>query len=596
MDYETFTKIKKGNYKMQSELIRTHIKRAWFLSYHCTENVCTAAPLLITAWQRSIDEIIDATSPPRSDFKEILFLNIFRLSLEEIEADPDYEDLKAPKVASKYQCFADELQCISDEKRLVYLISTYGGVSDVHIGEVLGIGKEDVMRIVRTASSEIPKKSQGSGNQWAENIRLSTEFRNPTGSGFAEVEIPQTLLNALEHSINTYSQKTLPKNRKETFDMASKTVTQTKGGTNTASKTPSRKKGSSKRTKIIVWSAVGLALVILGVIFLPKLFSKKNALTSVTTYNVEAISYGNVDTTISGSGTLSPVSKETLTNAKPVTVTAVNYGVGDTVEEDAVIATAKDSDGNSYDFTAPYQCVLLELPIAVDDELAANSEIAMIMGTDGFTMGIAVDETNISTVAIGQEVSFTIDAVSGDYTGSVTAISYNGSSSGGSVAYQITATVDYIEGVYPGMSASAKIVIESSGEGLLVPVDAVRTSGDDSYVYLAPSGSTAGTEYAEDELTLSSLTKVTVETGMSDGSYMLIKSDKLSEGDLIVITKLTSTLTGSDSDQNGGMGGMGGFPGGGGGFPGGMNFEDFDFENFDPSNMPQGGGFPGGRQ
>lgn len=597
MDYETFTKIKKGNYKMQSELIRTHIKRAWFLCYHCTENVCTAAPLLITAWQKTIDEIIDATSPPRSDFKELLFLNIFRLSLSEMEADPDFEDLDVPKVASKYQRFADELKYISDNNRSVYLLSTYGGVGDVHIGEVLGISKEDIMRIVREASEEIPKKSRASGDQWATNVRLSTEFRNPTGSGFDEIEIPPMLLNALEHRINTYSQKNLSKNRKETHTMASKTSTQTKDNTNAVSKTPIRKKSSSKRNKIIIWSAIGLVAVILGVIILPKLFSKKNTPTSVTTYNVESISYGNVDTTISGSGTLSPVSKETLSNAKPVTVTAVNCGVGDTVKEDAVIATAKDSDGNSYEYTAPYDGVLLELPIAVDDELAANSEIAMIMGTDGFTMGIAVDETNIADVAIGQEVSFTIDAVSGNHTGSVTAISYNGSSSGGSVAYQITATVDYIEGVYPGMSASAKIVIESSGEGLLVPVDAVRTSGDNSYVYLAPSGSAAGTEYAEDELTLSSLTKVTVETGMSDGSYILIKSDKLSEGDLIVITKLTSTLTGSDSDKNGGMGGMGGFPGGGSGFPGGMNFEDFDFENFDPGNMLQGGsGFPGGRQ
>ena len=36
---------------------------------------------------------------------------------------------------------------------------------------------------------------------------------------------------------------------------------------------------------------------------------------------------------------------------------------------------------------------------------------------------------------------------------------------------------------------------------------------------------------------------------------------------------------------------MSGFPGGGG-----MNFGDFDFENFDPKNMPPNGegGFPGG--
>lgn len=97
-----------------------------------------------------------------------------------------------------------------------------------------------------------------------------------------------------------------------------------------------------------------------------------------------------------------------------------------------------------------------------------------------------------------------------------------------------------------------------------------------------------GTSYEEGEIDLNDLTKVTVETGMSDGSYMMIESDELAEGDLIVITHITSTLTGSGNEgEGGGFGGMGGFPGG-------MDFGDFDFENFDPSQFPQGGGgFPG---
>ena len=92
-----------------------------------------------------------------------------------------------------------------------------------------------------------------------------------------------------------------------------------------------------------------------------------------------------------------------------------------------------------------------------------------------------------------------------------------------------------------------------------------------------------GDEYGEDEIEVSELSTVTVETGMSDGSYILVESDELAEGDLIVVTRLTSTQTGSDSQGSGGMGG--GFPGGG------MDFGDFDFENFDPGTMPQGGGF-----
>jgi len=177
-------------------------------------------------------------------------------------------------------------------------------------------------------------------------------------------------------------------------------------------------------------------------------------------------------------------------------------------------------------------------------------------------------------------------------TGKVTDISYNGSASGSTTAYNLTVTFDYVEGTYPGMSVSAEVIIEDSGEGLLVPVSAVQTSGDTKYVYLAPSGAKLADVYEDGDIDVSKLTKVNVTTGMSDGSYVMIESGDLSEGDLVVVITRTSTLTGTeDSDANGRgeMGDFGGFPDGMGGFPGG----DFDFGDFDPSQMPSGG-FPFG--
>lgn len=353
--------------------------------------------------------------------------------------------------------------------------------------------------------------------------------------------------------------------------------------TKPANASSSNPKLAKKRRKTLIKAAVGsvagLAVIALGIAFVPRLRGIGVSAASVTTYEVEAITYGNMDTTISGSGNLTPVSQQTLATEQPVTVTAVNYAAGVAVEEGAVIVTVEDAQGSSIDYTAPYGCVLLELPVSSGDELAAGGEVAMVMGTEGFTMGIAVDEQDISTVAVGQEVAFTVDAVDGEYTGEVTAVSYNGSTT----AYQITARVDYAEGIYPGMSATAEIVVEESGEGLLVPVEAVQTSGDEEYITLASSSAAEGDEYGEGEIEGSELSTVTVETEMSDGSYILVESDELAEGDLIVVTRLTSTQTGSDSQGSGGMGG--GFPGGG------MDFGDFDFENFDPGTMPQGGGF-----
>ena len=346
-------------------------------------------------------------------------------------------------------------------------------------------------------------------------------------------------------------------------------------------KTAIKKKPKFKYTKWIVIAAVVAAVVVAAIIILPKVFGEKNVSTKITTYNVDQVTYGNISQTVSGSGTLTPVTSETLTSSKGGEVEKVNYTVGDEVAKDAEIAIV-----NGEKITSPCDGILIELPLAVGDEVAQGGSAAMVMGKDGFTMGIAVDETEISSIKLDQAVTFTVDALSKNFTGKVTKISYNGSQSGGSVAYQITAAFDYAEGIYPGMSATAQIVIEDSGEGLLVPVDAVSTSGDNNYVYLAPSDAEAGKVYEEDELDTDKLEKVSVKTGMSDGSYMLVESDELKEGSLIIIKKTTSTQTGSDKES-----GRSGFPGGEGmpNFPGGsggMDFGDFDFENFDPGQRP----------
>ena len=344
-------------------------------------------------------------------------------------------------------------------------------------------------------------------------------------------------------------------------------------------------------------------IAVAAALMLPKLLGKQNASTTVVTYNVEEITYGNVSTTVSGSGNLTPVSQQTFTADFDGTVKAVNASVGDEVEKGKVIAavtyTAVDRDGSestkNAEIKAPYDGILIELPVAADDTLAQGDEICMIMGKDGFTMGVAVDELNISNIRMGQTVQYTLDAKSGTYSGEVTSISYNGTTSGSTTAYEIQTKLDYIEGVYPGMSASAKIVVENSGEGLLVPVDAVYTSGDTKYVYLAPSDAETGAEYEEGAIDLDKMTKATVTTGMSDGSYIMIDSDSLSKGDRILIKRVTSTAAGSDSDSD--RSSM--FPGGGN-YPGGEGFDfgDFDFDNmpegFDPSNRPGGGGgYPG---
>lgn len=210
---------------------------------------------------------------------------------------------------------------------------------------------------------------------------------------------------------------------------------------------------------------------------------------------------------------------------------------------------------------AEYDCTLTSLFAAVGDTLASGTTVCSLTGTGGFTLALSIDELDIASVALGQSTTVTLDALEGDFTGTVTNISYSGSGSY-VTSYTATITTEPIEGAYPGMSASAEIVTDTSGETLIVSVSAVQYDGDTAFVYLAGEDAQLGTTLSEAEIDLDSLTKTTVTTGMSDGSYIAITADGLAAGDLIWIPERTSTASYTEDEETtttfsfGGQGGM----------------------------------------
>ena len=165
----------------------------------------------------------------------------------------------------------------------------------------------------------------------------------------------------------------------------------------------------------------------------------------------------------------------------------------------------------------------------------------------------------------------------------MTNISYSGSGSY-VTSYTATITTDPIEGAYPGMSASAEIVTDTSGETLIVSVSAVQYDGDTAFVYLAGDDVQMGDVLADGALDLDKLTKVTVTTGMSDGSYIAITVDELAAGDLIWMPERTSTKTYSEDDSTATTFSMGG----------GNMMMGGDSSGFTPPNGGMGGQMPSG--
>ncbi|MEZ4357485.1 MAG: HlyD family efflux transporter periplasmic adaptor subunit [Eubacteriales bacterium] len=234
--------------------------------------------------------------------------------------------------------------------------------------------------------------------------------------------------------------------------------------------------------------------------------------------------------------------------------------------------------------------VITELPLTVGEDITAEQLLATVESNDGYEMTITVDELDISSIEVGQTATITLDSIDGTFDGTVSYISYEGTANNSVTTYSVTITVPDIEGALPGMSASCEITTDSSGDSLLVPVDAVYTSRDESYIYLAPSGLVSGDELESNDVDLDSLTKVTVETGMSDGIYIVVTGEGLSEGDLILVPVLTTTEDGSSTEEETRMGNFGGMSGDMSDFGGSGGFSGSDSMPQQNGQMPNGNG------
>ncbi len=653
MDYEVYCKIKKGKINTLRTLQETELPAAWFVCYCITGEVSSAAELLRQTWQSTIKMIVELGRCPNESFRACLSKELYRAYEKIPKGNEMFLSFPIPTLPQRFDLFVEEIKSADPKERIIYLLNKLGDLGNGEFSELLGIPLHETKEYLYSLEGRIHPRQNG--KDFTEYILLSNEFKDINRRLFKQIEMSELFISTLEHDYNSIyntSGNFAGVQRKDLNKMAGQTKkTQTKQGAGV------NRRAAQKKKRAIIISAVAALLVIAIIVTVVIVVQRSNnrETTITTSYSIDEITYGNVSTTISGSGSLTPVTSKALTLAECIeedadtstdtgtdtgtdtdsgtaaqsdsntgndtgssignempstdsipTVTGVisnvAVSVGDTVDKGDVIAVITFDDGDddadndkTADIVAPYDAVLLEFYLHDGDEVTLSSEVAMFMGTDGYSMTISVDETNISTVKLGQEVDISIDAVTTDdeLVGAVTDISYNGSTSGSVTSYGIEVTFDYVTGTYPGMSVSAEIVIEDSGDGLLVPVDAVYTSGDTKYVYLAPSGASIGDEYEEGDLDLSELDKVEVTEGMSDGTYVIIESDKLAKGDLIVITKITSNLTGSDSSNEGGRGdfGGGGFPGGGGGgFPGGEMPEDFDPSQFGGGSFPGFGG------
>ena len=232
-------------------------------------------------------------------------------------------------------------------------------------------------------------------------------------------------------------------------------------------------------------------------------------------------------------------------------VTSVGIGVGDVVGS-STTSGATGADG------------------AQEQSGTSTSSAAItIVGSDAWSVSVSVSESDVSSIAEGDQVEMTADGVADTIFGVVTSIGRLPSSSTGSVTYPVTLEVTGSpEGLYDGVAVDVSIIYERRTDVLTIPSAALTrgTDGTTTVELVGDDGETATT---------------VVEVGETSGSSVEIVSG-LSEGDTVSYT----IAVGGGEDESGG-GDFGDFPGDGGdmpSFPGGGEMPSF----------PGGGEMPGG--
>ncbi len=171
---------------------------------------------------------------------------------------------------------------------------------------------------------------------------------------------------------------------------------------------------------------------------------------------------------------------------------------------------------------APFAGTVTVAAPMVGDQISPNTSGFRVDDLSHLLVDVQVSEVDINSVAVGQPVVVTFDAVLGrEYHGQVVEVSQVGTSVQNVVNFKVTVELtDPDADVKPGMTASVTVTIQSLDNVLLVPNRAVHLVNGQRVVYVLRNGQ---------------LFEIPVTLGASDNTNSEVVSGDLSAGDVLVL-------------------------------------------------------------
>jgi HlyD family secretion protein len=147
---------------------------------------------------------------------------------------------------------------------------------------------------------------------------------------------------------------------------------------------------------------------------------------------------------------------------------------------------------SNYKLTAPCNGTITTQNVTLGDTVSAGKVLAAVADMDSLEFEVTIDELDISSIEVGQDVKITADALpettDSPLSGKVTKISMEGTSSNGVTTYPVTISIDKNEKLKAGMNVNGEIITSLKNDTLMVPLEAVTKVGGSSFVYVVGDG------------------------------------------------------------------------------------------------------------
>lgn len=225
--------------------------------------------------------------------------------------------------------------------------------------------------------------------------------------------------------------------------------------------------------------------------------------------------------------------------------------------------------------------IIAGIPTDSKASIKKGSTLVSLYTGDEMEMTINIDELDIASLQAGQKSGIVLDALSGiKYEGFVSNISHIGTNTSGITNFSVKIALTNDSKMKIGMNGTATIVVKEEKDSLLIPLIALQTDKNGSFVWLYQEQQ--GTEQQDNPGK-----KTYVKTGLSNEDYVSI-TEGLNENDTLLIFRSSnnSTTSPANSRQNNhdAFLDMGGAPGQ---MPGGMRPGKTNNQN---SSQQNGGG------